>query len=134
MRKTMRILGVSVRGQGAVATYGGRSPEFVQKTVAASRRRCRSYGSCEGKRRVSEGAQRLTEQDKVNARLRGTLCSPEFAGAVVGDGGVAESNALSLVALWVRVLGEKKEGTEGVLIAWSRARIALPITRIDAAD
>jgi hypothetical protein len=34
MRKTMRILGVSVRGQGAVATYGGRSPEFVQKTVA----------------------------------------------------------------------------------------------------
>ena len=84
MRKSMRILGVSVGKQWAVSTYGGRSPEFVQKTVAASRRRCWSYGSCEGKRSVSEDAQRLTEQDSMNERQRGTRGSPEFAGAVVG--------------------------------------------------
>ena len=79
-------------------------------------------------------AQRLTESVCKNERQRGALDSPEFAGAVVGDGGVSEGNARSLVALWVRGLREKREGAEGVLIAWSRARITRPINRIDAAN
>ena len=66
---------------------------------------------------MSEGAQRFTEHDSVNARPRETLGSPEFAGAVVGDGGVAESNARSLGAFCAWGLGEKREGAEGVYIA-----------------
>ena len=82
---------------------------------------------------MSEDAQRFTEQDSVNARPRGTRDSPEFAGAVVGDGGVAERNARSLGAFCAWGLGEKREGTEGVYIAWSSARITRPLIRIDAA-
>ena len=36
MRKTLGILGVSDRGQGAAGTYGERSPEFEQRAVALS--------------------------------------------------------------------------------------------------
>ena len=72
-------------------------------------------------------AQRLTELVCKNERQRGAQNSPEFAGAVVGDGGATESNARSLVALWVRGLREKREETEGILIAWSRARITRPL-------
>ena len=79
-------------------------------------------------------AQRLTESVCKNERQRGALDSPEFAGAVAGDGGVTEGNARSLVALWVRGLREKREGAEGVLIAWSRARITRQINRIDVAN
>ena len=79
-------------------------------------------------------AQRLTELVCENERQREAQNSPEFAGAVAGDGGVTEGNARSLVALWVRGLREKREGTEGVLIAWSRARITRPINRIDATN
>jgi hypothetical protein len=82
----------------------------------------------------SGGAQRLTEHDSENERQRGTRGSPEFAGAVVGDGGATESNARSLVALWVRGLREKGEGAEGVYIAWSRARITRALIRIEAAN
>ena len=79
-------------------------------------------------------AQRLTEPDSKNERQRGAQNSPEFAGAVVGDGGAIESNTRSLLAFWVRGLREKGEGAEGVLIAWSRARITRPINRIDTAN
>ena len=67
-----------------MATYGGKSPEFVQRKVAAGRRRCWSYGSCEVKRKVSVGAQGLADLDSMNERQRGARNSPEFAGAVVG--------------------------------------------------
>src|SRR3954465_5250548 len=97
MRVTVEILGVSVRGQGVAATYGGRSPEFVQRTVAASCQRCWSYGSCGGKWGVSVGAQRLTEQASMNERQRGARNSPEFAGAVVGT---AAQSCESWAAWW----------------------------------
>src|SRR3954465_7028900 len=82
---------------GAVWTYHWRSSELKPKTVAASRRRCWSYGSCGGKWGVSVGAQRLTEQDSMNERQRGARNSPEFAVAVVGT---AAKSCESWAAWW----------------------------------
>ena len=63
---------------------------------------------------MSVGALRLADLDRVNERQRGARISPEFAGAVVGDGGVAESNARSLGAFCAWGLGENVEGAEGI--------------------
>ena len=122
---------LEVTGRSGLTTRTRRSS--CRRRWRSSRRRCRRCGSCEGKRKVSDDAQRFADQDSVNARLRGTRDSPEFAGAVVGDGGVAERNARSLGAFYAWGLGEKREGTEGVYIAWSSARITRPLIRIDAA-
>src|SRR3954470_20558130 len=84
MRKTMGVLGVSARGKGAVGTYGERSPEFVQRAAALGRSRCRSYRPCENKRGVLVDAQGVAELDSMSQGQRGTQCSPEFVGAVVG--------------------------------------------------
>ena len=98
MRKTMGILGVSDRGQGAAGTYGERSPEFVQRAAALGRSRCRSYRPCENKQGVSVDAQGVAELDSMSQGQRGTRCSPEFVGAVVGTAAASSE----LRAAWWR--------------------------------
>ena len=66
MRKTLGILGVSNRGQGAAGTYGERSPEFEQRVAALSRCRCRGCRPCASKREVSVDAHGAAEHASMN--------------------------------------------------------------------
>ena len=84
MRKTLGILGVSDRRQGAAGTYGERSPEFEQRAAAFSRCRCRGYRPCASKRKVLLDAHGAAEHAIMNHGQRGARCSPEFVGEVVG--------------------------------------------------
>ena len=107
MRKTLGVLGVSNRGQGAAGTYGERSPEFEQRAEALSCCRFRGYRPCACKRKVSVDVHGDVEQASMNHRQRGVRCSPESpAGVRLCSGGVS-SNTRSLGATVCGCLGVK---------------------------
>src|SRR3954462_6174113 len=106
MRKTLRILCISNRGQGKAGTYGERSPEFEQRAAALSCCRCRGYRPCADKREVSVDAHRDAEHDSMNHGQRGVRCSPEFVGAVVGTARLRRGILAAWGRLGLALLGE----------------------------
>ena len=98
MRKTLGILGVSNRGQGAAGTYGERSPELSGGSVVCGNERGRRPGSQAGKQRVSEDARDHAGHTRLNQRLMGGQNSLKFAAGGRRSCGGVWRVASSLVA------------------------------------
>ena len=76
--------------------------------------RCRCSGARSSELRLQRGPLGNSDHRCVLEKAGGGVCWPELARRVVGDGGGAEENCDSLVALEAWCLGGMEEEEEGI--------------------